>query len=105
MGKLPDPAAAVPLSDYRSEQLHAEELAHSKTPTHTHTYKCRDTSTHTQEHKHTGMQHNTGLEDHRPHPSTDTLLSKMKEPNENCVKKFLEMGIEPMKDERSIGDG
>lgn len=89
MGKLPDPAAAVPLSDYRSEQLHAEELAHSKTPTHTHTYKCRDTSTHThtQEHKHTGMQHNTGLEDHRPHPSTDTL-----------IKKWLEMGIEPMKD-------
>lgn len=83
VGKLPDPAAAVPLSDYRSEQLHAEELAHSKTPTHTHTHvqMQRHIHTHTQEHIHTGMQHNTGLEDHRPHPSTDTLTSKMKEPN------------------------
>lgn len=83
MGKLPDPAAAVPLSDYRSEQLHAEELAHSKTPTHTHTHvqMQRHIHTHTQEHIHTGMQHNTGLEDHRPHPSTDMLTSKMKEPN------------------------
>lgn len=34
-GKLPDPAAAAPLSDYRSEQLHAVELAHSKK---THAY-------------------------------------------------------------------
>lgn len=37
VGKLPDPAAAVPLSDYRSEQLHAVELARSKTPTDTNT--------------------------------------------------------------------
>lgn len=36
VGKLPDPAAAVPLSDYRSEQLHAVELARSVAPTHTH---------------------------------------------------------------------
>jgi hypothetical protein len=31
---LPDPEAVEPLSDYRSEQLHAVELAHSKTHTH-----------------------------------------------------------------------
>ncbi len=38
VGKLPDPATAVPLSDYRSEQLHAVELARSKTHTQTHTH-------------------------------------------------------------------
>lgn len=32
VGKLPDPAAAVPLSDYRSEQLHVVELARSTAP-------------------------------------------------------------------------
>ena len=49
--KLPDPAAAELLSDYRSERLHAVELAHSETPTHQHARKCRNTSTQT------GMQH------------------------------------------------
>lgn len=53
MGKLPDPAAAVPLSDYRSEQLHAEELAHSKTPTHTHTRTNAETHPHTHTGTHT----------------------------------------------------
>lgn len=61
VGKLPDPAAAVPLSDYRSEQLHAVELARSKTPT-------QDTHTHI----HTSMQHIGRLEDHRIHTNTHT---------------------------------
>lgn len=52
MGKLPDPAAAVPLSDYRSERLHAVELAHSKTPIHTHTRTFKYTNTFTHTHKH-----------------------------------------------------
>lgn len=34
VGKLPDPAAAAPLSDYRSVRLHAAESAHSKRHTH-----------------------------------------------------------------------
>lgn len=37
VGKLPDPAAEEPPSDYRSERLHAVELARSETPTPTHT--------------------------------------------------------------------
>lgn len=41
MGKLPDPAAAVPLSDYRSEQLHVVELARSTAPpANTHMKAC-----------------------------------------------------------------
>lgn len=56
MGKLPDPAAAVPLSDYRSEQLHAEELAHSKTPTHTHTHVRTNAETHPHTHRNTYTQ-------------------------------------------------
>lgn len=47
VGKLPDPAAAVPLSDYRSEQLHVVELARSTAPpanTRTHTKACNTKS-------------------------------------------------------------
>lgn len=65
--KLPDPAAAAPLSDYRSERLHAVELAHSK-KTHTHT----NAETHPRQQ---GMQHSQlEVAQH-----TNMLRSKMKE--------------------------